>query len=163
MVVFAAVVLYVLLTGGRPGAVRAAVMCGVLCGGVFFARPVAVVNSLALAALVILVASPAQLFDAGFQLSFAAAIGIVVFFPAIHRSLLRLLLRREEILRLTTSGRARIVLARWLTALTAVGAAAWLTVAPILAYYFHLVTPYAVLLSIIFFPVVGATVVLGRG
>ncbi len=161
VVVIAVVVLYVLLTGLRPGAVRAVVMCAVFCGGVFFLRPIDVTNSLALAAWLILIVSPAQLFEPGFQLSFAAVIGILAFFQPIRRGLLRLLLPDVPILRLTRGGRARILLTQWLTGLVAVSAAAWLMVVPILARYFHLMTPYAVPLSVIIFPVVAALVLLG--
>ena len=161
VVVLVAVVLYVLLTGLRPGAVRAAVMGAVLCGGVFFARPVSPLNSLALAAWLILWVSPAQLFDAGFQLSFAAVLGIFTFFGPIHRGLLAGLLPEPALLQLTPGGRLRRGLTGTLASLTALGTAAWLAVVPILAYYFHLVTPYAVPLSLVVFPVVSALVLLG--
>gem|GEM_PF-170602 len=161
VVVIVVVVLYVSLTGLRPGAVRAAVMCAVFCGGVFLRRPTDLTNSLGVAAWLILILSPAQLFEPGFQLTFAAVVGILAFFQPIRGGLLRLLLPAVPILRLTRGGRVRVLLTHWLTGLLAVGGAAWLMVAPILAHYFHLVTPYAVPLSVIIFPVVGALVLLG--
>lgn len=161
LAVLAAVVVYVLLTGLRPGAVRAAVMCAVFCGGVFFARPVSPLNSLALAAWLILCVSPAQLFEAGFQLSFAAVAGIFAFFAPVRLGLLALLRPQPALLRLTRAGRLRGTVTGALVTLTAVGTSAWLAVAPILAYYFHLVTPYAVPLSLVVFPVVSALVLLG--
>ncbi|NQU10096.1 ComEC/Rec2 family competence protein, partial [bacterium] len=65
-------VLYVFATGGRPGAVRALAMSVVVLLGWAWVRPLNLLNSLAAAALVLLIWNPAQLFDGGFQLSFAA-------------------------------------------------------------------------------------------
>ncbi len=161
LMVLGVVVFYVMLTGIRPGAVRAAVMCGVLCGGILLSRPPNRANSLAFAALVILAVNPAQLFDAGFQLTFVAVTGILAFCAPVHRWLLRWLSPGAPLLRLTRSGRVRLTLAHWVAGLLAVGVSAWLAVLPILAAYFHVVTPYAVLLSVVFFPVVVALVVVG--
>ena len=61
---------YAVLTGGRPSAMRAAVMACVLCGGILLRRPVVSANMLAAAWLAVLALQPADLFNAGFQLSF---------------------------------------------------------------------------------------------
>jgi len=161
VVVLAVVLVYVLLTGVRPGAVRAAVMGAVFCGGVFFLRPTDVTNSLAVAALPILLVSPAQLFEPGFQLSFVAVMGIFTFFQPVRQGLLTVFLPDAGLLKLTPGGRVRLFCIRLLAGLVAVSASAWLAVAPILAFYFHLVTPYAVPLSVIVFPVVAGLVLLG--
>lgn len=61
---------YAILTGGRPSAVRAAVMVAVLCGGLVLRRPVRKANAFALAWLVVLGLNPTDPFTAGCQLSF---------------------------------------------------------------------------------------------
>jgi competence protein ComEC len=64
--------LYVLIVEQRPPVMRAALMVGVvLLGGIFFRR-LELLNSAAVAALIILVARPALLADASFQLTFVA-------------------------------------------------------------------------------------------
>ena len=61
---------YALLTGGRPSAMRAAMMVGAVCLGIVMRRPTLPANTFALAWLVVLALNPTDLFTAGFQLSF---------------------------------------------------------------------------------------------
>lgn len=57
----------------RPPILRAALMTGIfLCGRLFFRR-IVLLNTVALAALILLVARPSDLFQSSFQLSFLAA------------------------------------------------------------------------------------------
>jgi competence protein ComEC len=68
---------YALLTGGRPSAVRAAVMVCVLCGGIVLRRPVIPANAFAFAWLVVIAANPTDPFTAGCQLSFLSVFVLV--------------------------------------------------------------------------------------
>lgn len=68
---------FALLTGGRASVVRAVVMAGLFIGGNVLQRRGHPLNTLGVAGLVILAAAPLSLFDAGFQLSFAAVGAIV--------------------------------------------------------------------------------------
>jgi competence protein ComEC len=61
---------YALMTGGRPSAVRAAVMVCVVCGGIILRRPVIPANALAFAWLIVIGVNPTDVFTAGCQLSF---------------------------------------------------------------------------------------------
>lgn len=63
---------YALMTGGRPSAMRAAVIMAVCCLAVYFRRPILSANSLALAWIVVALLNPADLFTVGCQLSFLA-------------------------------------------------------------------------------------------
>ena len=72
---------YMLITGSRPSVVRAVVMSGLLIGGVVFQRSAHPLNTLGVAALLLLALRPPALFDAGFQLSLAAVAGIVTINP----------------------------------------------------------------------------------
>lgn len=76
-VVVPALWFYVAATGWQPSAVRSAVMTTVVVGSWMLRRPGDGLNSLALAAVIILVADPGQLFQPGFQLSFAAVAGLI--------------------------------------------------------------------------------------
>jgi len=72
------VVGFALVVGPEPSVLRAVVMAVLVLVATLLGRDASVTNSLALAALAILAARPADLFDPGFQLSFAATLGIVV-------------------------------------------------------------------------------------
>lgn len=73
-----AIWLYVVLCGTPPSAVRAAVMFTALQAGISFSREYVSVNTLAGAAFAMLVCAPRLLFDIGFQLSFTAVAGIIL-------------------------------------------------------------------------------------
>jgi competence protein ComEC len=72
------VVGFALVVGPSPSVVRAVVMAVLVLAALLLERDASVTNSLALAALCILAVRPGDLFDPGFQLSFAATLGIVV-------------------------------------------------------------------------------------
>lgn len=64
---------YLGIVQDRPPILRAALMTGLfLCGRLFFRR-IVLLNTVALAALILLVAKPSDLFQSSFQLSFLAA------------------------------------------------------------------------------------------
>jgi ComEC/Rec2-related protein len=71
-------VAYCAITGFYPATVRATVMAILLTIGVSLERPVTMLNSLAASGLLILAHDTQQLFQLGFQLSFAAVLAIVV-------------------------------------------------------------------------------------
>lgn len=72
---------YVAATGWQPSAVRSALMMSVIIGGWALQRPSEAINSLALAALLLLMVDPGQVFQPGFQLSFAAVAGLALWVP----------------------------------------------------------------------------------
>ncbi|MCC7291787.1 MAG: ComEC/Rec2 family competence protein [Phycisphaerales bacterium] len=85
LLMFLSTLVYASVTEPRAPCVRAVIGAGLYCiGGLgdLRARPV---NILAAAALVIAWVDPMQVFTAGFQLSFAAAGGIVILVPALRR------------------------------------------------------------------------------
>jgi competence protein ComEC len=61
---------YTLLTDSEPPAIRATVLVTVFCGALWIGRRLSAANSLALAAIVVLLINPAELFRTGTQLSF---------------------------------------------------------------------------------------------
>jgi len=126
--------LYMLLTGARPSVVRAVIMSGLLIGGVVFQRSAHPLNTLGVAALVLLVMRPPALYDAGFQLSMAAVAGIVTLNP-------RFLDATPEWMRDSEAG-------EWLVSMITVSAAAMLGTAPVLLYHFGWVSAAGLLLNI---------------
>lgn len=81
--------LFVLLVGGGPSVLRAAIMCGVWLCGLMLERRADALNSLGLALAILLIGNPYYLFSAGFQLSFAATAGVVCIAPRLCRHLPR--------------------------------------------------------------------------
>jgi len=81
----AALWIYTLVTGSAPPVVRAAVMGALLLAAPALQRRLDPVNAIALAALAILLANPLDLFGAGFQLSFAATLGILLIYRRLDR------------------------------------------------------------------------------
>ena len=78
---------FVLLTGMAPSTLRAGIMFScIIIGRLFFSKP-PVMNSIAVSALILLLARPALLFDVGFQLSYAAVVGIVTLCPLLRHPL----------------------------------------------------------------------------
>jgi competence protein ComEC len=78
---------YVVLTGASPSVVRAALMAGALLIGRFSGSRAHASSALGLAALVMLLAAPAVLWDVGFQLSLLATAGLIWFGRPIERRL----------------------------------------------------------------------------
>ena len=81
LITAAALGLYCLLAQLRPSVVRASLMMAFLLGAPIVRRKANPINSLGAAALTILLFRPADLFSPGFQLSFAAAGGIIYLLP----------------------------------------------------------------------------------
>src|SRR5262245_12740424 len=76
---------YTAATGWQPSAIRSTVMMTIVIGGWMLKRPSDLINSLAAAALIILLWDPQQLFQAGFQLSFFVVLCIILTIPALVR------------------------------------------------------------------------------
>ncbi len=79
------VVIFSFLSYNQPSVVRAAVMAGLVLVGRSFQRRIDYNNIIASAALIILLFAPVQLFDIGFQLSFATAWGLVFIMPKVSQ------------------------------------------------------------------------------
>ena len=76
-----AVILYACIVGFRPSVFRASMMVTLFLIGSIIDRDVDRFNLLAVAALILLLINPVQLWDIGFQLSFAAVASILYFMP----------------------------------------------------------------------------------
>jgi len=72
---------YTIATGAPASAVRSFLMAAIVVIGWSLPRPTNMLNNIAAAALAVLLFDPLQLFDVGFQLSFAVVIAIVLLVP----------------------------------------------------------------------------------
>jgi competence protein ComEC len=78
---------FVAMTGPQPSVLRAAVMGIAVLVGMLLARQLRPLNSLLLAAVVLLIIEPLWIWDVGFQLSFLATLGLVVSATPIQKKL----------------------------------------------------------------------------
>ncbi|MFC6999182.1 ComEC/Rec2 family competence protein [Rufibacter roseus] len=76
---------YAFLTGMAPSVLRSVTMFTIVEMGFILSRRASVMNSLAVAAFVLLLYEPNLLLDVGFQLSFAAVAGIVLLQPRLSK------------------------------------------------------------------------------
>ncbi len=81
LLTMAAILLFTALCGFVASVVRAGVSCAIMLGGHLFRRRPDGLNSLGFAAFVMLLADPFCMYDIGWQLSFAATLGLLVFVP----------------------------------------------------------------------------------
>lgn len=79
--------LYSNLTGNSPSIIRASVMAGVFLFSRLIERKPDSYNILSVSAIIILLIDPRQLFDAGFQLSFAAILSLIIIYPLLNKKL----------------------------------------------------------------------------
>ncbi len=110
-------------------------------------------NQLGMSALLILGCDPSQLFGAGFQLSFTAVLGILLFVDK-----LSFFFHREKITQLALTPLQRMTIRRQFVRYTnlsfCVTLAAWLSTLPLTALYFNRVAPLALLANLFACPLV---------
>ncbi len=87
LMVLAGLWLFALLTGASASVLRSAVMFTAIAVGKETGRKMSVYNALAASAVLLLAYNPFLLWDVGFQLSYLALLGIVVFQPPLNRLL----------------------------------------------------------------------------
>ncbi|WP_018084641.1 DNA internalization-related competence protein ComEC/Rec2 [Desulfurispora thermophila] len=131
--------LYCLLTGLSAPVIRASIMAAVLLGARASHRPADWPSALAAATWLILLLSPQALVDPGFLLTVTATWGLLAFTPVIQKPL-------EQYLPSPVAISLAVSLACQL--------ATW----PLVAWYFNLFTPLAVLLNLAAVPLTGLLV-----
>ena len=140
---------YALLTGMTPSVVRSALMLTIVQIAYMCRRIAISMNTLATAALILLLLRPRDLFSVGFQLSFAAVGAILLLVPLIQSYLPHRVSRREWI-----NSAWRYVV----TGLIVVSIAAWLGTMPLMTYYFGYVSNYFLLTNLIVLPLASIAV-----
>ena len=134
---------YALLAGLAPSILRATIMLSFVIIGNIINRNGVVLNSLAASAFILLCVNPANLFDVGFQLSYAAVIGIVI----LQRPIMKLFYFKYNII-------------NKIWEITSVTLAAQIATAPFTIYYFHQFPTYF-WLSNLFMSPVSSVVIIG--
>lgn len=76
---------YMIITGSEAPVFRSTIMASVILITPFLGRESSSYNTLSLAALIILLLNPVELFNPSFQLSFSAILALIIFFPIIKK------------------------------------------------------------------------------
>ncbi|MGZ5287806.1 MAG: ComEC/Rec2 family competence protein, partial [Flavisolibacter sp.] len=84
LIVIAALWIFSILAGAQPSVLRSAVMFTFLAYGEVINRKASIYNTMALSAFMLLCYQPYWLWDAGFQLSYAAVLSIIIFFKPVY-------------------------------------------------------------------------------
>lgn len=130
----AVILIYCLLVGWQAPLVRAALMAGVYLAAQLSGRRGDLLNSMGLAALLILAVNPWQIWDAGFQLSFAAVLAMGTAVPVFTAGP-----KTAEILKSPgQKARESVATLFW------VSYACLVFTIPLSAHYFYIVSPIAV-------------------
>ncbi len=155
-------IVFTVSSGMRASATRGCIMALFFFLGPLLGRKPDAISAMALTALIILVVAPSQLFDYGFLLSFIAVTGLIILCPPILQRLAAPL--EPDVLRL----QAERSTARWgrfwlktLSFMLTTSLAAWLATAPLVARWFNLISPIALLANLAVIPI--ATLVLLAG
>ncbi|HMC29167.1 MAG TPA: ComEC/Rec2 family competence protein, partial [Verrucomicrobiae bacterium] len=148
---------YTGITGWQASAIRSTIMTSVVVAGWLIHRPSNLLNSLAAAALIILVWDPQQLFQAGFQLSFLVVLSLILFAPILSAWRERLL-EPDPFLPIELRSKPEMwarSAARFLLSGITTSLAAFLGSMPIIAYYFHYLTPSSLIANLLVVPLSG--------
>jgi ComEC/Rec2-related protein len=132
------------LSYNQPSVVRASIMAALLLMARVFYRRADMHNIIAAAAAVLIFYDPHNLFDVGFQLSFAVTWGLILFLPAIYRLCRPLPLARPAL---------------YLVLVVSSSLIATLISAPITAYYFGEISLVTIFSNLLIVPLVTVAVV----
>ncbi|MBI0399095.1 ComEC/Rec2 family competence protein [Cyclobacterium marinum] len=126
---------YAILTGLSPSVLRSATMFTFICMAQMNSRNPSIFNPLALSALLLLVYDPFLIYTVGFQLSYIALLGILLFQPIISKI-----------------WHPKSKWLRYLWDITSVGLAAQLATFPLAVHYFHVFPTYFILTNLLAIP-----------
>jgi len=136
-------VFYAYLTNLKPPVVRASTMGGFFLLGSLLERKTDSFNILSLAALLLLICNPLDLFQSGFQLSFAAVASIVYLYPK---------LKGFKLFRKVTSKFQGNTFAGYFFDLLFVSMAAFLGTLPFTIMYFNRIASFSLLANLLIIP-----------
>lgn len=141
-----AVLIYACLVGFRPSVFRASLMAVLFLFATIIDRDADIFNLLAVAALVLLLLNPTQLWDVGFQLSFVAVASIVYFVQKMEKPLRKFWQPSESgddsrLIKIKNAG------VKWLILSYLVTFAAQVGTGPLIAYHFYRAYPLGLIVG----------------
>jgi len=143
IIIIGILLLFTFITGFEPSVLRAVIMAIVILVGQILKRETDIFTSIAFAAILLLLLNPGNLFNIGFQLSFAATISLVLFYTNLKNML--------------NFG----FLPEFITDVLASTLAAQIGVLPITVFYFNKISLISVLSNLIVAPVVEFITIMG--
>ena len=150
-VALVAAAFYLLLSGAEVATQRSFFMTAVVLIAVMVDRRAITFRTLAVAAMIVLMAAPEALVHPSFQMSFAATLGLVAL---VQVGMPRLFATPDS----TAAARVALWGGREVAMLLLASLVAGLATTPYAAFHFHRVTPYGVLANLAAMPVVSALV-----
>jgi competence protein ComEC len=141
---------YLLISGCEAPAVRSWIMLSMMFAAVLVDRPALSMRSVALAAVIILLAEPESLTEPGCEMSFAAVIGLIALAEWAEA---RRAAHPEESAN-TVFRRLR----RYLVGIAVTSIVAGLATAPIAIFHFDRASPFGIIANLAALPVVGAII-----
>jgi len=163
--------LYVLMVGLTPSTIRALVMFGLKMGAILSGKRYDLPTSLGISSVIVLLWRPKALFHTGFQFSFVAVLGLILWYPLLmkySKPLIKALdprMRSMEI-RLSTSlpflthNKQRQCL-RYVLQAFAANLSITLFILPILLYHFYEFSSYTIWINLLILPLL--TIVIACG
>ncbi len=164
---------YVAITGGRPPVMRAAMLIAALMIATWLHRPSHPINTLSLAALILVFVNPLNVMAVGVQLSFLAVATLMlcsrqVRMPSTSPAIDQALEKEEQLRQLSDNSRSWIV--RYgRVGVVAVRQMVWLsacvtaTSLPLVWYHFHVVSPVSVVTNVLLSPLLVVALATGVG
>ncbi len=152
--ILAFLILYTLLVGASASVVRACIMGALVVIALSFGRQSWAFNALAISAFVMTLLNPYVLWDVGFQLSFLATLGLLIYAPRLQYHLESWLKKRVG------DARARQLVEFFKDAFI-VTFAAFIVTAPLIVAYFHRLSLIGFLTNFLALPVQPAIMIFG--
>lgn len=139
------IVSFTIFCGGKPPVMRATIMAVVFLIGLIIDRGNSLENSFFIAAFLMLIYAPLQIFDPSFQLSFASLGGIIYGMPVF-----------EKILKIKSIEKKSVIdpIKIYFLETISITLSAMLGVLPLVAYYFKIISPIALISNLVIVPVV---------
>lgn len=131
-------IIYCFATGASAPVVRATLMAVFFLVGFLIKRDPNIHNSLSLAALIILLSDPKELFSVSFQLSFSSVLAIILIYPKV-----KTIFKLESI---------KLKFIKFIAEGCAVSLSAWLGTCVFILCYFKIFSPVTVLANIVIVP-----------
>lgn len=128
--------IYAMLTGLSPSVMRSSIMFSIIAIGNLSKNNGSSLNTVAVSAFILLIINPYNLMNVGFQLSYIAVIGILIF----QQPFQNLYAPRTKF-------------GKWIWSLTCVSIAAQLATAPICIYYFNQFSNYFLITNYLLIPI----------
>ena len=135
---------FMLITGVPPSVFRATLMAVILIVSFLLNRSTNLINSIAIAAIIILTVDPNEIYNPGFQLSFTAVLSIAIIYPIIEQFISKLKIENKAF--------------RYVLLFIAFSFSAQVGTFPLTLFYFNKFSVIALLTNLLVIPTIGAII-----